>query len=104
MTDVTADPGYHKQPFTLDPTKDEIPEDAPSAMGHLTDVHDTAAAVREADQAHREQTEAETKARDEAAENGEAAPGDLPTPLQERNAERNEASSRRSRAKDTEKR
>lgn len=80
--------GYHQQPYTLDPTKDAAEADAPQAMGHLSWPDDSLAdGVREAHEQLKETVEAETKAADEAAEKGEAAPGDLPTPIQARNAE-----------------
>lgn len=68
MTDVTIDPPHSTQPVTLDPTKEAIPTDAPLAQGHDAD---TAAAVRDADAALREQVKAEEKAAKDASDDAE---------------------------------
>ena len=74
-----SEPEYHKQPITQDPTKPDIPEDAPLAQGHDRDLADE---VRDADAEHTETVKAEAEAAEqrvsdgESAEVGARAPGD----------------------------
>jgi hypothetical protein len=53
-----TEPQYHKQPTTFDPTKDDIPEEAPLAQGHSRELADE---VREADIEHTEAVRAENE-------------------------------------------
>lgn len=52
------EPQYHKQPITMDPSKEPPDEDAPLAQGHLDD-DDVAGRVRDAMAEHKETVEAE---------------------------------------------
>lgn len=67
-----TEPVYHKQPHTQDPTKDEIPEDAPLAQGH---TYEEAAEVAEAAAEHKQAVEDEREAVVAAEEAGEPVPG-----------------------------
>jgi hypothetical protein len=74
-----TEPQYHKQPTTFDPTKEDIPEEAPLAQGHSRELADE---VREADAEHTEAVQAENEQADERRaeglppEVGPRAPGD----------------------------
>jgi len=64
-----SEPEYHKQPTTFDPTKPDIPDDAPLAQGHDREL---AEKVAEADHEHTEAVQAEA----EQPEVGPRDPGD----------------------------
>lgn len=74
-------PRYHDQPATLDP-RQEIPEDAPLAQGHLDKPEDVAADVRDAAETHKQAVEQVEQARTEAREAGEPEPGAPGDPTQ----------------------
>lgn len=69
---MSADVHYHTQPHTLDPTKEPPESDVPLAQGHDEGI---SADVRDAQDSHREQVQAERDARDKATAAGEPEPG-----------------------------
>jgi hypothetical protein len=83
MNDV---PRYHEQPATLDP-RQEIPEDAPLAQGHLDKPEDVAADVRDAAETHKQAVEQVEQARTQAREAGEPEPGAPGDPTVRRDAD-----------------